>query len=115
MDVSGGKSKVQCFKEQYCIGTQNVRFMNQGKLQVVKQETARVNIDILGISELKWTGMSGFNSNDYYIYYCGQEFLREMEYLSQSTKASEMQYLDAISKMTERSQFVFKANHSTSQ
>ena len=100
MDVTGHGSQVRCYKEQYCIGTQNVRFMNQGKLQVVKQETARVNIDILGISELKWTGMSGFNSNDYYIYYCGQEFLREMEYLSQSTKASEMQYLDAISKTT---------------
>ena len=57
MDVSGGESKVQCCKEQYCVGTWNVRSMNQGKLQVVKQETARVTIDILGISELKWTGM----------------------------------------------------------
>ena len=60
-----------------------------------------MNIDILGISKLKWTGMGEFNSDDHYIYYCGQEFLREMEYLSQSTKASEMQYLDATSKMTE--------------
>ena len=57
MDVSGGESQVQCYKEQYCIGTWNVRSMNQGKLEVVKQEMARVNIDILGISELKWTGM----------------------------------------------------------
>ena len=51
--------------------------MNQGKLEVVKQETARVNIDILGISELKWTGMGGFNSDDHYVYYCGQESLRK--------------------------------------
>ena len=50
--------------------------MNQGKLEVVKQEMERVNSDILGISELKWTGMRGFNSNDHYIYYCGQETLR---------------------------------------
>ena len=57
MDVSGGKSKVQCCKEQYCIGTCNVRSMNQGKLEVVKQEMARMNIDILEISELKWTGL----------------------------------------------------------
>ena len=67
---------LQCCKEQYCIGTWNVRSMNQGKLEVVKQEMARVNIDILGISELKWTGMGGFKSDDHYIYYCGQEFLR---------------------------------------
>ena len=57
MDVTGDGSKVQCCKEQYCIGTWNVRSMNQGKLKVVKQEMARVNIDVLGISELKWTGM----------------------------------------------------------
>ena len=69
-------SKVQCYKEQYCIGNWNVRSMNQGKLEVVKQETARVNIDILGISELKWMGMGEFNSHDHYIYYCGQESLR---------------------------------------
>ena len=76
MDVSGDGSKVQCCKEQYCIGTWNVRSMNQGKLDVVEQGMARVNIDILGISELKWTGMGGFNSIDHYIYYCGQESLR---------------------------------------
>ena len=76
MDVSGGESKVQCCKEQYCIGTWNVRSMNQGKLEVVKQEMARVNIDILEISELKWTGMGEFNSDDHYIYYCRQESLR---------------------------------------
>ena len=76
MDATGDGSKVQCCKEQCCIGTCNVRSMNQGKLEVVKQEMARVNIDILGISELKWTGMGEFNSDDHYIYYCGQEFLR---------------------------------------
>ena len=63
-------------QEQYCIGTWNVRSMNQGKLDVVKQEMARVNIDILGISKLKWTGMGEFNSDDHYIYYCKQESLR---------------------------------------
>ena len=63
-------------KEQYCIGTWNVRSMNQGKLEVVKPETARVSIGILGVSELKWTGMGEFNSYDHYIYYCGQESLR---------------------------------------
>ena len=61
---------------QYCIGTWNVRSMNQGKLEVVKQEMARVNVDILRISELKWTGMGEFNLDDHYIYYCGQESLR---------------------------------------
>src|SRR5574337_839463 len=76
VDVTGDRSKDQCCKEQYCIGTWNVRSMNQGKLEVVKQETARVNIIILGISELKWTGMGEFNSDDCYIYYCGQECLR---------------------------------------
>ena len=76
VDVTGDGSKVQCFKEQYCIGTWNVRSMNQGQLEVVKQEMTRVNINILGISELKWTGMGEFNSDDHYIYYCGQESLR---------------------------------------
>ena len=74
--VTGDRSKVQCCKEQYCIGTWNVRSMNQGKLEVVKQEMARVNIDILGICELKWTGMGEFNSDDHYIYYCGQESIK---------------------------------------
>ena len=73
--MTGDASKVGCRKEQYCIGTWNVRPMNQGKLKVVKQEVARVNINILGISELKWTGMGEFNSDDHYIYYCGQESL----------------------------------------
>ena len=76
VDVTGDGSKVRCCKEQYCIGTWNVRAMNQGKLEVVKQEMARVNIDILGISELNWTRMGEFNSDDHYIYYHGQESLR---------------------------------------
>ena len=70
VDVTGDRSKVQCCKEQYCIGTWNV------KLEVVKQEMARVNIDIIGISKLKWTGMGEFNSDDNFIYYCEQESLR---------------------------------------
>ena len=79
VDMMGDGSKVQCCKEQYCIGTWNVRSMNQGKFEVVKQEMARVNTDIFGISELKWTGLSKFNLNDHYIYYCGQESLRRNE------------------------------------
>ena len=76
MDVTGERSKIRCCKEKYCIGTWNVRSMNQGKLKVVKREMARVNVNILGISKLKWTGMGEFNSDDHYIYYCGQESLR---------------------------------------
>ena len=75
VDVTGDRSKVRCCKEQYCIGTWNVMSMNQGKLEVVKQEMARVNIDILGISKLKWAGIGEFNSDDHQIYYCGQESL----------------------------------------
>ena len=75
--------------------------MNQGKLEVVKQEMARVNIDILGISKLKWIGMGEFNSDDHYVYCCGQGSLRRNGRAIKSTKESEMQYLDAISKMTE--------------
>ena len=76
VDVTGDGSKVRCCKEQYCIGTQNVRSMNEGKLEVVKQEMARVNTDILGICELKYTGMGEFISGDHYIYYWGRESLR---------------------------------------
>ena len=78
VDVTGDKSKVQCCKEHYCIGTWNVRSMNQGKSEVVKQGMARVNVNILGINELKWTGMGEFNSDDHYVY-CGQESLRRNE------------------------------------
>ena len=76
VDMTGDGSKIWYCKEQYCIGTWNVRSMNQGKLEVVKQEMARVNINILRISELKWTGMHEFNSDNHYIHYCGQESLR---------------------------------------
>ena len=67
MDITGDGSQVRGYKEHYRIGTWNVRSMNQGKLKVVKQEMARVNIDILGIRELKWTAMGEFNSDDHYI------------------------------------------------
>ena len=76
MDVTGDRNRVRCCKEQYCIGTWNVRSTNQGKLEVVKQEMARVKVDMLGISELKWTGMGEFNSDDHYIYHCRQESLK---------------------------------------
>ena len=76
VDVTGDRSKVQCCKEQYCIGTWNVRSTNQDKLEVIKQEMARVNINILGIGEPKWTGMGEFNSDDHYISYRGQQPLQ---------------------------------------
>ena len=76
VDVTGDRSKVQCYKEQCGIRTWNVKSLNQGKLKVVKQEMARVNIDILGIRKLKCTGMGEFDSNDHYIHYSGQESLR---------------------------------------
>ena len=101
MDVTGEGSKVRCCKEQYCIGTLNVRSMNQGKLEVVKQEMARLNISILGISELKWTLMGEFNSDDHYIYYCGKESLKRNGVALIVNKRVQMQYLDAISKTTE--------------
>ena len=75
VDVTDDRSKVRC-KEQYCIGTWNVRSMNQGKLEVVKQEMARLNANILGISKLKWTEMGEFKSDDHCIYCCEQESLR---------------------------------------
>ena len=77
MDETGDGSKVRHCKKQYCIGTWNVRSVNQGKLEVVKQEMARVNVDILGINDLKWIiGLGEFNSDDHYVYYCRQESLR---------------------------------------
>ena len=94
MDVSGSESQVQCHKEQYCIGTWNIKSMNQGKLEVVKQEMARVNTDVFGSSELKWMGMGKFNSDDHYIYYCGQEFPKRNGItliVIGSTKESKMQ------------------------
>ena len=101
VDVTGDGSKVQCCKEEYCIGIWNVRSTTQGKLKVVKQEMARVNLNNFEISELKWTGMGEFNSDDHNFYYCGQESLRRNGVAFMVKKESEMQYLDAISKMTE--------------
>ena len=116
VDVTGDGNKVWCYKEQYCVGTWNVRSMNQGKLEVVKQEMARVNTDILGFSKLKWTGMGEFNSGDhYYIYYCGQESLRRNRVAIIVNKESNMKYLDTTSKMTEWSLFISKVKHSISQ
>ena len=92
VDVTGDGSEVRCCKEQSCIGKWNVMSINQGKLEVVKQEMARVNINILGISELKWTGMGELNSDDHYIFDCGQESLRRTGKTSQSTKESELQF-----------------------
>ena len=79
VDVTRDRNKVRYCKEQYCIGTWNVRSMNQGKLEVIKHEMARVNVDILRIRELKWAGMGEFNSDKHYIYYCGRNPLEEME------------------------------------
>ena len=101
VDVTGDRSKDRCYKEQYCIGTWNVRSMNQGKLEVAKQEMARVNIDILGISELKWTGMGEFNSDDHYVYYYRQESLGRNGVTIMVNKRVRNTVLDAISKMTE--------------
>ena len=89
--------------------------MNQGKWEEVKQEMARVNIDILGIRELKWTGMGEFNSDDHYIYYCGQESFRRNGVAIMVNKRVQNAVLGAISKMTEWPLFVSKANHSVSQ
>ena len=102
MDVTGDRTKFQCCKEQYCIGTWNDRSMNQGKLEVVKEEMARVNIEIQGISKPKWTEMGEFNSDDQYIYYCGQESLRRKGVaIIVNKKIQNAVLLDAISKMTE--------------
>ena len=109
------EARYDAVKEQYCIGTWNVRSMNQGKLEAVKQEMARVNIDILIISELKWTGMGEFNSDDHYIYYYGQESLRRNGIVITVNKRVQNAVLDAISKTTESSLFISKANHSISQ
>ena len=101
MDVTGDGSKIRCDKEQCCIGTWSVRSMNQGKLEVIRQEMAKVNVNILGISELKWTGMGEFNSDNHHIYHCGQESLRRNRIAIIVNKESEILYLDAVSKTTE--------------
>ena len=101
VDVTGDRSKVRCCKEQYCIGTWNVRSMNQGKLKVVKQELERVNTDILGISKLKWMEWVNLTQMTIISTVAGRNRSEEMDWPSWSTKESKMQYLDAISKMTE--------------
>ena len=115
VDVTGDGSKVWCCKEQYCIGTWNVRSMNQGKLEVVKKEMARVNSNILGISELKWTGMGEFNSDDHYINYCGQESLRRNGVALIVNKKILNAVLGYNLKSDRWTLFVSKARHSISQ
>ena len=114
VDVSSGESKVRCCKEQYYIGTWNVRSMNQGKLDVVKQEMARRNINILAISEIKWTGMGKFNSDDHYIYHYGQESLRRNRVALIVNKRVWNAVLGCNLK-NDRMISVSKANHSISQ
>ena len=114
VDITGDRSKVRCCKEQYCIGTWNVRSMNQGKLKVVKQEMARVNINILGISALKWTGMGEFNSDDHCIYYCRQESLRRNGVAIMVNKRVQNAVIGCNLK-NDRMISVSKANHSVSQ
>jgi len=113
--VSHGESQVRCCKEQHCTGTWNVRSMNHDKLEVTKQETARVNTNILGISEIRWTWLGEFNSDEHYICYCGQESLRRHGVSLVVNKRVQTQYLGAISKTTEWPLFIFKTNHSVSQ
>ena len=115
MDVTIDGSKVQRCKEQNYIRTCNVRSMNQGKLEVVKQEMARVNIDISGISELKWTGMGEFHSDDHYTYYCGQEYLKRNGIAIIVNKKS-LKYSTWVQSQKSQNDLCFsKANHSVSQ
>ena len=117
VDVMGEGSKVRCCKEQYCIGTWNVRSMNQGKLDVVKQEMPRVYIDILRICKQKWTGMDEFNSDDHYIYYCGPEspVRHEIAIIVNKRVCNAVRVSNIKNKTTKLSQLVSKANHSISQ
>ena len=115
LDVTGDRSKVRYCKEQYCIGTWNVRSMNQGKLEEVKQEMARVNIDFLGISELKWTGMGEFNSDDLNIYYCRQKSLRRNGVAIMVNKRVRNAVLGCSLKNDRLISVVSKANHSISR
>ena len=108
VDVSDGRSKVWCCKEQYCIGIWNVRSLNQGKLEVVKQEMARMNINIWGINELKWTRLGELDSDDIISTTVGKNPLEEKELTSYTTKESKMQYLGVISEKTEWSLFISK-------
>ena len=115
VDVTGDRSKVQCCKEQYCIEIWNVRSMNQGKLEVVKEEMARVNINILGISELKWTGMGEFDSDDHYIYCCGQESLGRNAVAIKANKRVQNAVLGCNLKNNRMISIRSKANNSISQ
>ena len=112
VDGTGDGSKFQCYKEQYCVETWNARSMNQGKLEVVKQDIARVNVNILGISKLKWTGMGEFNSDDHHIYYCGQESHRRNGIALIVNKRPKC---CTWVQMTEWPLFLSKADHSLSQ
>ena len=114
VDVTGDGSKVRCCKEQYCIGIRNARSMNQGKLEVVKQEMARVNIDILAISELKWTGVGEFHSDDHYIYFCEQESLRRNGVAIIVNKSPKCRTW-VQSQKWQNDLCLFKTNHSISQ
>ena len=114
VDVIGDRSKVRSCKEQYCIGTRNVRSMNQGKLEVVKQGMARVNVDILGISELKWTGMGEFNSDEHYTHYCGQESLRRNGVAIMVNKRVQNAVLGCNLKNNRMISVCFQKNHSMS-
>ena len=113
VDVMGDGSKVQYYKEQYCIGTWNVRSMNQGKLEVIRRDMARVNIDILGFIELKWTGIGKFSSDNHYIYFPGQESHRENRAALTVNKRVRNTVLGCNLK-NDRMISVSKANHSIS-
>lgn len=115
VDVTSDRSKVWCYKGQYCILIWNVRPMNQGKLEVVKQEMARVNINILRISELKWTRMGEFDSDDHYIYHCRQEYLRRSGRAFIVNTRVLNSVLGCNLKTTERLLSISKANQSISQ
>ena len=113
--MSGGESQVQCCKEQYCIGIWNVRFMNQSKLKVGKQVMAKVNTNILEISELKWMGVGEFNSDDHYIYYCGQESLRRNGVALIINRRVRNAILGCNLKNGRMTLIISKANHSISR
>ena len=115
VDGTGYRSKIRCCKEQYCIGTWNVRSMNQGKLEVLKQEIARVNVDILGLSKLRQTGMGEFNSDDHYIYYCGRGFPQKKWSSHHSQQKSPKCSTWMQSQKQQNNLFISKANHSLSQ
>ena len=115
VDGTGDRGKVQCCREKHCMGTWNIRSMNQGKLEVVKQEMARVNIHILGISELRWTGMGEFNSNDHYIYYCGQEPLGRNGVAIIVNKRVQSAVLGCNLKNNRKMSVRFQGNHSISK